>query len=389
MLFFRKNKKAVLQPPTKSSLSLENMLLSLPYQYSYGLPPYNTSLGLLVFEKDIPLLLPKLTKFTIKYIFVIDRDSVDPIYHFDGNEYTVKVFSEILQYPELSYVFAQPQHNRYDIRIFQDKISEVFGDKHFSFYTYGVSYSYDPDFYSTHKEILQSNYAALSDDESRTSFAATIKSFTTGTGGYAIKSAYPEYFHPLIPVKPGDVVLDVGVAQVAEPTETYASLVGDKGRVWAFEPDPYGFALASQKIKACENVTMVPLGLWNSKGTMSFRSKGPRSKVLEQPVKGAIEVQTLPLDIWIQEQGISRVDMIKMDIEGTELMALEGARETIKKFKPNLAICLYHKPIDIVEIPYFIKNLVPEYSLYIGNHSMLLHETLLLYATVTPSKGDA
>jgi len=50
-----------------------------------------------------------------------------------------------------------------------------------------------------------------------------------------------------------------------------------------------------------------------------------------------------------------------MDIEDYELKALKGARKTIKKYKPVLIISAYHKREDILEIPYYLKNLVPEY----------------------------
>lgn len=72
---------------------------------------------------------------------------------------------------------------------------------------------------------------------------------------------------------------------------------------------------------------------------------------------------------------------IKMDIEGAELEALEGAKTTIVKNKPKLAICLYHKPDDLWKIPLYLKDLVPEYKFYIRHHGKVRWETVL-YATI-------
>ena len=60
-----------------------------------------------------------------------------------------------------------------------------------------------------------------------------------------------------------------------------------------------------------------------------------------------------------------------------ELDALKGARQTILRNKPKLAICLYHKTKDYIEIPNWIHTLVPEYKLYVRHHSFSINETVL------------
>jgi hypothetical protein len=84
--------------------------------------------------------------------------------------------------------------------------------------------------------------------------------------------------------------------------------------------------------------------------------------------QGKIPVKLVSLDEYLPAEERSQITYIKLDIEGAELDALEGMKETIVKYKPRLAICIYHLPTDLWKIPLLIHRLNPAYKLYIRQH---------------------
>lgn len=146
--------------------------------------------------------------------------------------------------------------------------------------------------------------------------------------------------------------------------------------VYAFEPDKANF----EKLLRHEyekKIQIFNAGLYCESTELRFASnKGGSSKI---EANGTDTVSVLKFDdLELPDRNIT---FIKMDIEGSELKALQGMKETIKRNKPKLAICIYHKFEDLWELPLYIKSLVPEYKLYIRNYTSYLDE-VVLYATI-------
>ena len=91
----------------------------------------------------------------------------------------------------------------------------------------------------------------------------------------------------------------------------------------------------------------------------------------------SMKLITISIDDYIKEKKIPKIDFIKMDIEGAEVAALTGAKETIIKYKPKLAISVYHKIEHYYQIPLFINSLNLNYKFYLDHFSPGRSESIL------------
>ncbi len=143
--------------------------------------------------------------------------------------------------------------------------------------------------------------------------------------------------------------------------------------IYAFEPDSNQWFSVQDGIdkSGFSNVHFVKKGLWSKTAELHFtQTFGGGSNISDA---GTVSVPVTSIDAEISEP----VTFIKMDIEGAELEALKGAAHHIVEDKPKLAICIYHKPQDIFEIPMYIKSLVPQYNLFIRHYSNVEADTVL------------
>ena len=151
---------------------------------------------------------------------------------------------------------------------------------------------------------------------------------------------------------------------------------------YAFEPlyDELKEDYIDILLKGMNCTQIVPFGVWDKKDKLSFIVSGPASRVngisnLKPNVTK--EIETITMDEAKKMLQIDKVDFIKMDIEGAEMYALCGARNLILEDRPQLAISIYHSSDDFVNIPLYLKELLKDYSFYLGHYAMNQHETVL------------
>jgi FkbM family methyltransferase len=155
-----------------------------------------------------------------------------------------------------------------------------------------------------------------------------------------------------VAIRPGDVVLDIG-AFVG--TFTRVALSKGAAGVWAIEPSAAS-AACLEKTFASEisagRVHVLKVAAWSTKGLLRFEGGGIMFRVADTAAPGkaepaaapeaSVEIPATTIDALIAEEGISRVDFIKMDIEGSEREALKGAATVIAQQGPKIAMALYH-----------------------------------------------
>ena len=176
-------------------------------------------------------------------------------------------------------------------------------------------------------------------------------------------------------VKNDAVVFDIGAFK-GDTAYFFSKKCSNKARIYAFEPDENNYKVLL-KIKdkyKLNNVIASNILFSNLETEINFLSMD-----LNRP---AVKMKSTTIDKFVEENNIEKIDYIKMDVEGAERNILEGSIKTIKKFKPSLAIAIYHGGKlfmeDFYNIPIFIKNVIDEdYEYYIRTFHPAGLETIL------------
>jgi len=171
-------------------------------------------------------------------------------------------------------------------------------------------------------------------------------------------------------VQKGDVVLDCG-ANIG--TYTRHALERGAKLVVAIELAPESLECLRRNLEkeiASGRVVVYPKGVWNKDDVLQLSisdewASTAASVVLDRGGQGP-KVPLTTIDKLVAELRLTKVDFVKMDIEGSEMQALEGAVETVRRFHPRMAIAVEHRPSDPDRIPELVHRLWPEYQYECG-----------------------
>ena len=222
------------------------------------------------------------------------------------------------------------------------------------------------------KERYIAMYNALDDELSKERFIDNMLFRLTGDMEYTFPwdESLPQYFNSLVPkFDEESVIIDAG-GYTGDTLEVFLQNNSRFKAYYLFEPDSELLAKA-KTVSADKRITYICKGLSDTVGEASFMTDGGMGGSITE--NGNVTISLSTIDAEVKD----KVTFIKMDIEGAELSALKGSRKTIIDDKPILAISLYHKASDYLDIFEFILSCNPHYKFYIRHHLDYYAETVL------------
>ena len=232
-----------------------------------------------------------------------------------------------------------------------------------------------------HQHDIEKAHSLLSDERSREVFRGVIDFRRTGKLDI-LKSTVDvpdSVLNELLHFDQYRIIGDIG-AYNGDTAEELLHRCPLAQKIYSLEPDRRNFRKLSAFADGKEKIVPVNAAAWKEDTFLLFDDSGNRNSGLAEDgiSKRRVEVKAIRLD-GIFADG---VDYIKYDVEGAEKEALEGSREIIRKYQPDLLISIYHRTEDLHSLILQLHALCPEYKLYIRRYPYIPAWDLNLYATV-------
>lgn len=272
--------------------------------------------------------------------------------------YRVMKYSEIcMKYKEFNIVLAFATH----ISDVLDRIKEISLDHPVFAPDVPVSGGglFTIEYVKENEEKFDFVYNHLADEQSRRLYIDIINFKISGKVEYLFRTFCDksEVYRDILKLGEEEIIADLG-AYDGDTIREFTDFTGGKYRhIYALEPDEKNFAKLKKNTENMDNISLFNMGAWNKADTLIFARKAGRNSKLSSD---GIPVKVTDLDSLID----SPVTMIKMDIEGAELKALDGCKNLIKTYHPKLYICAYHRNEDLFSLPIKILGFNKNYKIY-------------------------
>jgi len=255
------------------------------------------------------------------------------------------------------------------------KLSKLYFFDSISFFNF-----FNLEYVNSRIEDFFKTYCLLQDEKSRAVFLAFINSKLKGKPDELYDLVEGDQYFPsdLISLTSNEVFVDAG-AYTGDTLSVFIKKVDSKfTSYYAFEPDQINFNLLKSLVSNfnSSDINIFNIGLSDKKDQLFFKSDKVNTVKSSFSKDGEVTVDVNSLDNIVNGREIT---FIKMDIEGAEFSAITGAKSSIQKHKPKLAISMYHKPDDLIVLPQLIKAIRPDYKFYLRHHLHITQE-LVLYA---------
>jgi FkbM family methyltransferase len=217
----------------------------------------------------------------------------------------------------------------------------------------------------SHRADVLAAFELLSDDLSRQTFVSQLQlRLRADFECIGAPSSEEQYFPDLFFLLPDELFVDCGT-YTGDTIRTFVEKSGGVfSKIVGFEADPAAisrFEVQLDQIR--DRVVLNRVAVGAKTGVARFDGDGIGGGHLSE--SGGAEVPCVRLDDLVAED---KVSLIKMDIEGAEPDALDGARTTIVRHRPVLAICAYHRPDHLWKVPAALKELLPDAELFLRAH---------------------
>jgi FkbM family methyltransferase len=218
-------------------------------------------------------------------------------------------------------------------------------------------------------------YNRLADETSRQCFAKVVQFRLTmdleHMRGFTL-AIDRQYFEDFLPVEAGEVFVDGG-GYDGQTTAQFAARNRKYRRIHYFEPTPAMMEISRRNLNGLRDVRLVQKGLFSRHDRLRFNADAGSASSLS--ASGQTEIEVVRLD----DEVLEPISFLKLDIEGAELEAIEGAAGHIRSSTPTLAVCIYHNQHDFWRVPMQVLEINHNYNIYVRHYSESVRETVMFF----------